>query len=70
MIIKALATGAIAALVGLGLAAPALADPTTFNNIACSCQAPAPQAGPSIQDQISQGIQQGLSDLKSGPGQP
>ncbi len=69
MIIKALATGAIAALVGLGLAAPALADPTTFNNIACSCQAPAPQTGLSIQDQISQGIQQGLSDLKSGPGQ-
>ncbi len=69
MIMKALATGAIAALVGVGVAVPALADPTTFNNIACSCQTPAPQAGPSIQDQISQGIQQGLSDLNSGAGQ-
>jgi hypothetical protein len=70
MIIKALVTGAIAALVGLGVAAPALADPTTFNNIACSCQAPPPQSAPSIQDQINQGIQQGLSDLHAGPGQP
>jgi hypothetical protein len=69
MIIKALVTGAIAALVGLGVAAPALADPTTFNNISCSCQGPAPQAGLSIQDQINQGIQQGLSDLNHGAGQ-
>ena len=67
MIIKALATGAIAALVGLGLAAPALADPTTFNNIACSCQPPAPQSAPTIQDQINQGIQQGLSDIAAAP---
>ena len=69
MIIKALATGAIAAIVGLGVAAPVLADPTTFNNIACSCQAPPPLFAPSVQDQINQGIQQGLSDLSPTPGQ-
>lgn len=69
MITKALVAGGITVLVGVGAAAPALADPTTFTNITCSCQAPPPQAGPSIQDQISQGIQQGLSDLNSGAGQ-
>jgi hypothetical protein len=69
MIAKALATGALTVLVGAGAAAPALADPSTFTNISCTCQAPAPQAGPSIQDQINQGIQQGLSDLNPGAGQ-
>lgn len=69
MIAKALVTGAIAVLVGVGEAAPALADPATFTDITCSCQAPAPQAGPSVPDQINQGIRQGFSDLNSGAGQ-
>lgn len=69
MITKALVTGAIAVLIGLGVAAPALADPAAFTGITCSCQPPAPQPGTSLQDQISQGIRQGLSDLNSAAGQ-
>jgi hypothetical protein len=64
MITKAL-VGIIAVFIGLGLAAPALADPPPFNDISCSCQSPAPEAGPPVRDQINQGIQKGLSDLKA-----
>jgi hypothetical protein len=70
LITKAFVTGAIAAVIGVGLAAPALADPSSFSEISCSCQPPAPQFGllapqfgPATQDQITQGIRQGLSDL-------
>jgi hypothetical protein len=70
LITKAFVTSAIAVVLGVGLAAPALADPPSFNEISCSCQPPVPQFGPPAplfvppaQDQITQGIQQGLSDL-------
>ncbi len=71
MITKAL-IGIVAAFVGLGLAAPAHADPPPFADIGCSCQSPAPEAGPFpfFGDQISQGIQKGLFDLNASPGQP
>lgn len=77
MITKAFVTGAIAVVIGVGLAAPALADPPTFSEISCSCQPPvpqfgplAPQFGPSAPDPITQGIQQGLSDLDPGAVHP
>lgn len=70
MIIKPLVAAAIAGLAGIGVAAPAFADPASFGDISCSCQAPAAQA-PLIphfffmpQDSIEQGIQQGLSDTR------
>ena len=67
MITKAL-VGIVAVFVGLGLAAPVPADPPPFTDISCSCQAPAPEAGPSVRDQINLGIQKGLSDSnRQGP---
>ena len=69
MIRKAVLTGAVALVIGVGLAAPALADPSTFNEITCSCQPPIPLFGLFAQDQISEGIQQGLSDLDPGAAQ-
>jgi hypothetical protein len=69
LITKAFVTGAIAVVIGVGLAAPALADPPTFNEISCSCQPPVPIFSLFAQDQISQGIQQGLSDLDPGAAQ-
>ena len=63
MVAKALFTGAIAAVIGVGTAAPALADPPTFNEISCSCQPPVPIFSLLAPDPITQGIQQGLSDL-------
>jgi hypothetical protein len=63
LVTKALLTGAIAAVISVGAAAPALADPPPFNEISCSCQPPVPIFGLFAQDPISQGIQQGLSDL-------
>jgi hypothetical protein len=63
LIRKAFVTGAIAVVIGVGAAAPALADPPTFNEISCSCQPPVPLFRPPAPDPITQGIQQGLSDL-------
>jgi hypothetical protein len=63
LITKAFVTGAIAVAIGVGVAAPALADPPTFNEISCSCQPPVPLFQPPAPDPITQGIQQGLSDL-------
>lgn len=48
------------ALAGIGLAATAPADPSTFNNLSCSCQSP-PDLGPAKSDQIARGIRDGLS---------
>jgi hypothetical protein len=73
LVIRALITGAIAVVLGVGAAAPALADPPTFSEISCTCQPPAPQFGPPAPlfvppapDPITQGIQQGLADLDPG----
>ena len=66
MIAKAFVTGAIAVVIGVGTAAPTLADPPTFNEISCSCQPPVPIFSVLAPDPITQGIQQGLSDLDPG----
>jgi hypothetical protein len=68
MITKILVAAAIAGLAGASTAAPAFADPGSFGDLSCSCQAPAPQAPLfphfflSTQDPIDQGFQQGLLD--------
>jgi hypothetical protein len=70
MITKALVAAATVGFAGIGAAAPAFAEPPSFGDISCSCQAPAPQAPlfPHFfllpQDPIDQGIQQGLSDTR------
>lgn len=71
MITKVLVAAAIAIPAGLLAAAPAMADPASFGDLSCDCQAVFPQ-GPIVQfftppqGQIDQGIQQGFSD--TGPG--
>ncbi len=72
MIAKILVAALIAGLAGAGTAAPAFADPSSFGDLSCSCQAPNPQAPlfPHFflfpQDPIDQGFQQGLSDASPG----
>jgi hypothetical protein len=74
MIAKVLGTAAVAALAGLGSAAPAFADPGSFSDISCSCQQTLPQLIPFLQNPtapfldnpVDQGIRQGLSDTNPG----
>ena len=71
MIAKVLGTVAVVAFAGLGAAAPAFADPSSFSGISCACQPTLPQLIPFLQaaqpvpdNPIEQGIRQGLSDTK------
>ncbi|PBJ38402.1 hypothetical protein BB737_10280 [Mycobacterium avium subsp. hominissuis] len=64
MVTKVLLSVAIALGAGVGLAPAASADPNPFSNLSCSCQSP-PDLGPTVPDQITQGIQQGLSALQA-----
>ncbi|HYB40102.1 MAG TPA: hypothetical protein VEF72_33290 [Mycobacterium sp.] len=75
MITKILVSAAIAVVAAVGVAAPAVADPYACRPALapapfCSLsQAPAPKAGPAAPNQITQGIQKGLSDLQATQGQ-
>jgi hypothetical protein len=49
---------------------PASADPASFGDISCACQAPVQQPipsllGPFLTDPVDQGLQQGLLDTNS-----
>jgi hypothetical protein len=74
MIAKVLGTVAVVAFAGLGAAAPAFADPSSFGEISCSCQPTLPQLIPFLQNPpapfldnpIDQGIRHGLSDTNPG----
>jgi hypothetical protein len=69
MITKVFVAAAFTVLAGVGVAAPASADPGSFADITCSCQDPVPQAFlPFVNpfaDPVDQGIRQGLSDTTS-----
>jgi hypothetical protein len=62
VITKVLASAAIVLAAAMGLAAPASADPTLFGVLSCGCQETAPTDSAIFTDNVSQGIQQGLSD--------
>ena len=64
MITKVLVSAAIVASAGVGVAAPAGADPSVFNTLSCNCQQTVSQRGTLVNDQINRGIQQGLTDLQ------
>ena len=74
MLTKILGTTAVAALAGLGAAAPAFADPGSFSDITCSCQQTLSQLIPFLQsppapfldNPVDQGIRHGLSDTDPG----
>jgi hypothetical protein len=74
MIMKVLVSAVFAVGVGVVVAAPAIADPLqcSIQNVASFCdisQMAPPKAGPAAPDQITAGIQQGLSDLHANAGQ-
>ncbi len=71
MITKILVTAGIAVFASAAMAVPASADPASFGDLSCACQAPVQQPipsllGPFLTDPIDQGLQQGLLETKSG----
>lgn len=61
MITKILFSGAVVFGAALGLAAPAGADPSVFNDLSCGCPQTVSNTGPSVTDQMKRGIQAGLA---------
>jgi hypothetical protein len=61
VITKILFSGAMAFAASLGLAAPAGADPSVFNDLSCGCPQRVSNGGPSIVDEVQRGIQSGLA---------
>ncbi|ORV91592.1 hypothetical protein AWC11_10555 [Mycobacterium interjectum] len=55
----------VAIVLGAGLfgLTPAVADPSAFSTLSCSCQQAAPAGSPARKEAIARGIRQGLSDL-------
>ena len=63
MITKIFVGGAIVLGAALGLAAPAGADPSVFNDLSCSCPNTVSNHGSSVVDQMMRGIQAGLTGV-------
>lgn len=63
MITKSLCTAAVVVAAALGLAVPAGADPSVFNDLSCGCPQTVSNRGPSDADQIKRGIQSGLTGI-------
>lgn len=66
MITKALFSAAVALSAAAWVATPAGADPSAFGTLSCSCGGGVSAAvgGPTVTDQMNEGIQSGLSDLQ------
>ena len=66
MITKVLFSAAVALSVAVGVAIPAGADPSAFGVLSCSCGGEPTTAvgGPTVSDQINDGIQDGFADLQ------
>ncbi|OIN78172.1 hypothetical protein K3U93_05390 [Mycobacterium malmoense] len=69
MITKALFSAAVALGAAVGIATQAGADPSAFGVLSCSCESgtTASEDGPAVADQINEGIQNGLFDLRGIP---
>jgi hypothetical protein len=65
VITKILVSGAVVLGAALGLAAPAGADPSVFNDLSCGCPQTVSNRGPSVTDQIERGIQSGLAGINA-----
>lgn len=63
MITKILFSGAVVLGASLGLAAPAGADPSVFNDLSCSCPETVSNNGPSDTEQMKRGIRAGLAGV-------
>jgi hypothetical protein len=66
VITKVLFSAVVALSVAIGLAIPVSADPSAFGVLSCSCGGGLPEAvgGPTVPDQMNDGIQDGLADLQ------
>ena len=66
MITKVLFGAAVALSAAAWVATPAGADPSAFGTLSCSCGGGVSAAvgGPTLTDQMNEGIQSGLSDLQ------
>lgn len=66
MITKVLFSAAVALSAAAWVATPANADPSAFGTLSCSCGGGVSAAvgGPTVTDQMNEGIQSGLSDLQ------
>jgi hypothetical protein len=56
----------VAVSVGVAVATPVNADPSAFRALSCSCAGQISEAvrGPSVRDQMDDGIESGLADLQ------
>ena len=59
-------SAAVALGVAVGVAIPVSADPSAFGVLSCSCEGrpTAAVGGPTVSDQIKDGIRDGLADLQ------
>jgi hypothetical protein len=64
VITRVLVSAAIAVAAAMGVAAPASADPSPFNDLSCSCPPTVPEGGATVTDQLNKGIQTALTDLQ------
>jgi hypothetical protein len=66
VITKVLFSAAVALSAAAWVATPAGADPSAFGTLSCSCGGGVSAAvgGPTVTDQMNEGIQSGLSDLQ------
>jgi hypothetical protein len=67
VITKVLFSAAVALSVAVGLAIPVSADPSAFDVLSCNCGSGPTTAvgGPTVSDQINDGIKNGLADLQA-----
>jgi hypothetical protein len=63
VITKVLFSAAVALSAAAWVATPAGADPSAFGTLSCSCGGGV-SGGPTLTDQMNEGIQSGLSDLQ------
>lgn len=68
MITKVVFTVAITLGTGLGIAAPASADPSSFGALGCNCTQPIAilRGKSAVKDQVSRGLQSGRGSLHAG----
>lgn len=64
MVTKFIVCVVVAGTAAAGMAAPAGADPGSFNVLSCSCPQPVPMGGPAVAEQINTGIETALTDLE------
>ncbi|MGA9491003.1 MAG: hypothetical protein WBV80_12255 [Mycobacterium sp.] len=66
VITRVLISATVALSVAVGVAIPVSADPSAFGVLSCSCGGGPKTAvgGPTVSDQINDGIHDGLADLK------